>query len=297
MPVSDLKSREHKPVQLLPDAREFVCGWGAASINVSVTFPLNKLQFRQQLHGIRTTTALRQLQKEGLLNLYRGLMPPFLQKTTSMALMFGMYDAYQHILEHFYPLTVLSAFGNKSLSAMLAGYTEAVLCPFERVQVLMQDKFYHDHYKNTYHVFKELRGYGIREYYRGLSPILLRNGFSNALFFLCRDKIKESFPQTTSQGTEVALHFVSGAVLGASISTLFYPLNVVKTRMQSRVGGEFTGLWTTFILVFQDRNYKWTKMFRGVHINFTRSLVSWGIINASYELLKKTFFSDTVKVS
>lgn len=29
------------------DCKEFVCGWGAAVINVSITFPINKIIFRQ----------------------------------------------------------------------------------------------------------------------------------------------------------------------------------------------------------------------------------------------------------
>jgi hypothetical protein len=29
------------------DWKEFVCGWGAAFINISITFPINKLIFRQ----------------------------------------------------------------------------------------------------------------------------------------------------------------------------------------------------------------------------------------------------------
>lgn len=29
------------------DAREFLCGWGAAVINVTVTYPVNKVIFRQ----------------------------------------------------------------------------------------------------------------------------------------------------------------------------------------------------------------------------------------------------------
>lgn len=29
------------------DFKEFICGWGAAVINVSITFPLNKIIFRQ----------------------------------------------------------------------------------------------------------------------------------------------------------------------------------------------------------------------------------------------------------
>lgn len=29
------------------DYKEFICGWGAAAINILVTFPLNKVIFRQ----------------------------------------------------------------------------------------------------------------------------------------------------------------------------------------------------------------------------------------------------------
>ena len=30
-----------------PEWREFMCGWGAAFINITVTFPINKIMFRQ----------------------------------------------------------------------------------------------------------------------------------------------------------------------------------------------------------------------------------------------------------
>lgn len=29
------------------DVKEFICGWGAAVINVTITFPINKIIFRQ----------------------------------------------------------------------------------------------------------------------------------------------------------------------------------------------------------------------------------------------------------
>lgn len=31
----------------LNDVREFVCGWGSAVINITVTYPINKIIFRQ----------------------------------------------------------------------------------------------------------------------------------------------------------------------------------------------------------------------------------------------------------
>ncbi|VDH98547.1 Hypothetical predicted protein [Mytilus galloprovincialis] len=51
---------------------EFICGWGAAFVNIGFTFPINKVMFRQQLHGVRVCKAVGQLQKEGMRHLYRG---------------------------------------------------------------------------------------------------------------------------------------------------------------------------------------------------------------------------------
>ena len=245
--------------------------------------------FRQQLHGINVYRAVGQLKKEGLWCLYRGYLPPLAQKTTSMSIMFGMFDHYKKYLSE---NTNWSSLTRDVTAALMAGSIEALLCPFERIQTLMLDKQYYGHFRNTAHASMELMSYGAREYYRGFSCILLRNGPSNVAFFLCRKPIKDMFPKSDSEIGNTCQDFVSGAVLGASISTVFYPLNVVKTRMQSTMGGEFIGMIDAFNIVFMERNRRWSKMFRGVNVNFTRSLLSWGIINASYEIYSKHIPDD-----
>ena len=271
--------------------QDYLCGWGAAVINITATFPVNKVMFRQQLHGISVKSAIRQLHKEGLLNLYRGLMPPLMQKSSCMAIMFGSYQEYRYLLREHAPH--MPGLANKLSAAMLAGTTEAILVPFERIQTLLQDKRYHGQFNNTIHSFRALRSYGVREYYRGLSAILLRNGPSNCLFFVFRGKIKELFPQTDIPSYIIMQDFVSGALLGSCISTLFFPINVAKTRMQSQLGGEFVSARQAFSAVYNERNRSWAKIFRGAQVNFTRSLLSWGIINASYELLlRHVFYSE-----
>ena len=245
--------------------------------------------FRQQLHAIGVASAIRQLRKEGLCSLYRGLMPPLLQKTTNMAIMFGMYHHFQGTLFQHFP--TLPDKLNKASAALLAGSAEALLAPFERVQTLLQDKHYHERYRNTAHAFRALSSYGLPEYYRGFTPILMRNGLSNVLFFLLRGEIREALPETQTETGDILAHFVSGGLLGAFISTLFFPVNVVKTKMQSKVGGKFSGMVKTFIFIYKDRDGRVEKIYRGVHINYTRSLMSWGIINATYELLKKNLYT------
>lgn len=91
MDIADKKSPLANPFQTF-DHREFICGWGSAFINITMTYPLYKTIFRQMLHGVKIGTAFNQLRHEGLVYLYRGMFPPLAQKTLSLSLMFGIYD-------------------------------------------------------------------------------------------------------------------------------------------------------------------------------------------------------------
>lgn len=272
-------------------SREFVCGWGAASANIMLTFPIYKVMFRQQLYAISALQAFEQVKKEGLMHLYRGMLPPLLMKTSSMAIMFGSYEEYQRMLRAQAPDLPIHL--NKAAAAMLSGFSEAILTPFERVQVLLQDRSKHQLYRNTWHAFIEMRTHGFREYYRGVTAILCRNGPSNVVFFLLREEIKNTMPTPRSRAGDIFADFVCGAFLGAMISTIFFPVNVIKSRMQCRVGGEFVTVRQTFWTVFNERGRSWRAMFRGVPVNYTRSLLSWGVVNASYEILKKLLYPES----
>lgn len=89
--IADNKSPLANPFKAF-DRREFLCGWGSAFINITMTYPLYKTIFRQMLHGVKIETAFKQLRTEGITFLYRGMFPPLAQKTLSLSLMFGVYD-------------------------------------------------------------------------------------------------------------------------------------------------------------------------------------------------------------
>lgn len=91
----------------------------------------------------------------------------------------------------------------------------------------------------------------------------------------------------TGRHKDSMLHdFLSGAILGMFISTLFYPLSVVRTRMQTRAPGtEFLSIVKAFNAVYSERDRKFSRLFHGCFINVLRQFVSWGIINCSYEFV------------
>ena len=66
--------------------------------------------------------------------------------------------------------------------------------------------------------------------------------------------------------------------------------------MQSTLGGKFESPRSVFYTVLVERG-KLTAMYRGVHLNYTRALLSWGIINASYELLRQILYKIDDHVS
>ena len=120
------------------DYRDYLCGFGAAIVNIYITFPINKVIFRQMLHGHSVRSATADLRAEGIRHLYRGVGPPLIQRSISLSLMFGTFGTYHYILDT-YAQSVISAHSARfCLAAFLAGSTEALLCPFELIQMLLQ---------------------------------------------------------------------------------------------------------------------------------------------------------------
>lgn len=284
--------------------REFACGWGAAFINITVTYPVNKIIFRQvqvyffckfktnmihfkMLHGVKVHNAFEQLHIEGLHYLYRGILPPLFQKTFSIAIMFGVYDEVRRPLID----KGVNQYVAKTVGGLVSGTTEAILVPFERIQTLLQDSAYHKKFRNTYHAFKVLGfSYGFREYYRGLVPILLRNGPSNVCFFIIRDEVQLRLPHSENAIKKTINQFICGSLIGVLLSSLFFPLNVVKVTMQSRLGNEFQNFFEVFKQIYRERGSKMRCMYHGVQTNAARAFISWGVMNAAYEHIKKIVY-------
>lgn len=240
------------------------------------------------MHGVEATLALNQLQKEGLTYLYRGMLPPLLQRSISMSLMFGVYDeCLQPLLNY-----KVNPYVAKSIAGVVAGCFEATLMPFERLQTLLIHPKFHKEFKNTAHASRHIaKYYGIKEFYRGLVPILIRNGPSNALFFIIRDEVQLRMPKQEYIVYESLQNFLAGASIGAFLSTLFYPLNVIKIAMQCELGGPHRTIIYEFKYILHKRGSKFANFYHGALLNISRAFLSWGIINASYEIFRKILYT------
>ena len=325
-PIAATHQQQHHwlPAPAPSSGPEFVRGALAAVTAVALTFPLNKLISRQAYEGLTVGAAADTLRADGLRHLYRGVAPPLVSKTLSLGLMYGAYDWYTLQLCAALRLSPDGSTGGdggpsagphpthapaavRVVAALLAGATEAALTPFERVQTILQHRHYTDAFTNAADVAAKIARHGPREFYRGASAILLRNGPSNAIFFMLREPARALLPAPVPPppsslaeapqpaalgaalrlvGYDFARDFFAGALLGAGISTLFYPLNLAKSVMQLNIGGRHSGVLETLRAVYDERRGL-RGVYRGVSANALRSLLSWGIVNASYEVYRK----------
>lgn len=239
------------------------------------------------IHGVKTTSAFQELRNEGLVCLYRGILPPLCQKTLSMSLMFGVYEECRKPLMS----TDMNPYIAKTIAAIIAGNIEAILMPFERIQTLLIDPSYNTKFKNTKHIALYIgRNYGMKEFYRGLVPILVRNGPSNALYFIIRDELHQRLPKQDRVLYQTAQEFLAGASIGAFLSTLYYPLNVIKFSIQTKLGGPHQSMIQAFKTVYKERGCKMRNFYHGASMNCTRAFLSWGIITAAYELFRNVLY-------
>ena len=281
---------------------EFLRGSLAGIVNVAATYPLNKLISRQAYEGLHVAAAWRTILEDvrhG--NLFRGVWPPLLQRTLASGAMFASYDFWFHQLRVAYHGGALArdhraatdirgeAWQVRVGAAFLAGSSEWLLTPLERTQTLLQHRKYHTVFPSARGAWAAMAPFGVREFYRGGTAILLRNGPANALYFSLRDVAHDALPASAapSQAWETVRHFVSGAVLGAGISTLLYPINTAKMVMQLDYGeAPHRSVAATLAAVAKQRGGV-RGLYAGVHLNAARSLFSWGIVNAVYESLGK----------
>lgn len=269
------------PMVLHPYSGDFICGFGSSVVSSLTLYPVNKLIIRQIMEGATLEQSLCKLRIEGPMYLYRGVLPPLLQKAISISTMFGTYNT------ALIPLRNLEM--DKRLKSICASYVsgslEALFMPFDRIQVLLINSRYHDHFKNTFHTFIEVqKQYGFREYYRGFVIIWFRNTLSNCCFFLLKNELQAS-PQTYIL-TEHIKNFCFGGFLGAIMSTLFYPLKVMKVVVHKQLGGPFLSVFQVIPIIYRRGNNGIKNFYTGVVINGIRSLFSWGITNMVYESLR-----------
>ncbi|KAM8953684.1 solute carrier family 25 member 53 [Pelodytes ibericus] len=262
---------------------------GATSTFLStvLTFPIYKTIFRQQIHTLNIRAATRQLGKEGIRYLYRGLTPPLIAKTVQGTILFGTQGTFQRLLSgERNPGT-----GYRTISGLLTGGLEAILlAPFERVQNILQDGRNNTRFPSASSILHEFQSYSRRELlscglYRGFSFILMRNALGNALYFSLKEPLRDLL--NTEGIPWWAPSLGSGALNGALISLVLYPLGVLVSNTQASVGKTLPSIREVAHAAWTQRGGRITLIYRGASLIVVRSCITWGVTTAIHDALSR----------
>lgn len=245
-----------------------------------VVFPIYKTIFRQQIHNSSIRQAVAQLKKEGLPKLYRGVVPPLLQRTLNGTVLFGVQGTFHHKLasQNVFPSSALPA-----LAGLGTGVVEALfLTPIERIQNLLQNSQNDQKFPNLKSVLVELRKQKLASgFYRAFLPTAARNALGSMLYFGLKGPIYDAMH---AQGLPpLVASFASGTLASWPITFVVFPMSVLVANMQKNLEGEVKGAMACWRILWGRRQQSVRQLYRGGSLVILRSCISWGVTTALYD--------------
>lgn len=193
--------------------------------------------------------------------LYRGIGAPLLTAAVVNASVFCTYGATSRLWDDFYPNSTGDSGGligttvaKQAVCGAVTGFsTSLVLCPIEYVKIRLQTMQLQPGSSvgsgSSFHLAKEILGsrYGVRGLYRGLFATILRQTPSLAVYFPVYNILKESIGElytsrSYSNTTNSNINnnsspwwssALAGGLAGCLSWTIIYPIDAVKSRIQS----------------------------------------------------------------
>ncbi|PWN50203.1 mitochondrial carrier [Violaceomyces palustris] len=237
------------------------------------------------------------LAKDGFIGLYNGCGALVAGNALKAGVRFLSYDHFKSILKD--DQGKLS--GPRSLLAGLgAGMMEAIFAvtPSETIKTKLIDdgkrqvrKYPSGLIPGTAAIVREE---GIRGIYRGLFPVMMRQGANSAVRFGTYSSLKNFVAGSTRPGQSLpgGVTFGIGAVAGIVTVYTTMPFDVIKTRMQSlEARSRYTGTLNCISVTLREEGLK--AFWRGATPRLARLVLSGGIVFTVYEEIMSLLDSRT----
>ncbi|KAF2703149.1 mitochondrial carrier [Pleomassaria siparia CBS 279.74] len=241
---------------------------GVCAVVVGHPFDLVKVRLQTADKGVYSgamDVVRKTIAREGLARgLYAGVSAPLVGVTPMFAVSFWGYDVGKNIVSSFSPLAPGAQFSVAQISA--AGFFSAIpmtliTAPFERVKVLLQIQGQKTlapgekpRYAGGVDVVRQLyKEGGVRSVFRGSAMTLARDGPGSAAYFATYEIVKRKLtPKDPVTGLPGQLSLpavmVAGGAAGIAMWIPVFPIDTVKSRLQSAegnptIGGTIRGIY------------------------------------------------------
>lgn len=268
-------------------------GATAGAIEAFVTYPTEFVKTRSQFSGKKEgpIAIIREtLKTKGIAGLYSGCTALVVGNSVKAGVRFVTYDHFKYMLANSEgkvsaPRSLLAGLG--------AGMTEAIFAvtPSETIKTKLIDdaKRPNPQYRGLVHGTATIvRQEGISGIYRGLFPVMMRQGANSAVRFTTYTTLKQLVQGTARPGQTLpsAITFGIGGIAGLVTVYTTMPLDVVKTRMQSlEARAQYRNSFHCAYRIFTEEGL--LRFWTGTTPRLTRLVLSGGITFTVYENIIK----------
>ncbi|EMD32830.1 mitochondrial tricarboxylate transporter [Gelatoporia subvermispora B] len=276
-------SKREKPLHSL------IAGSTAGAVEAFVTYPTEFVKTRSQFSGKRESPLAiirNTLRTKGVAGLYSGCMALVVGNSVKAGVRFISYDQFKHMLADSEgrvsaPRSLLAGLG--------AGMMEAVFAvtPSETIKTKLIDdaKSPNPRFRGLMHGTATIvREEGIRGIYRGLFPVMMRQGANSAIRFTTYTTLKQMVQGTMPAGQSLSsgVTFGIGAIAGLVTVYTTMPLDVIKTRMQSLEARQaYRNSFHCAYRIFTEEGL--LRFWTGTTPRLARLVLSGGIVFTVYE--------------
>lgn len=179
------------------------------------------------------------VQQEGVAGMWRGLSPALMRITIGSSVYFSTQTYLLHVIQRNQKL------GEKvkssqwvSVGALSRAIAVATACPISVVKTRFEGtSTARQQYKSVFDAMLSIvRKHGVSGLWAGVIPSVVKDAPYSGVYLLLYTNMKEMLGSrvytTHSQGSDLAIQFVSGFAAGGLATALFQPLEVIKTRQQ-----------------------------------------------------------------
>ncbi|KAG8465469.1 hypothetical protein KFE25_002776 [Diacronema lutheri] len=225
-------------VALDPISAELCAGGIGGACGVFIGQPFDFIKVRLQSLGTAYTGPFDCLRKtirhEGILGVYRGILPPVLNSFVLNAIMFGGFGHGHAVVEG----KPWSRATKSFLAGSYAGLISvSALVPFDLVKCQMQV----DRAGGRAATFRNssdcaraiLRAEGIAGMYRGSLVTVARDSPTTGAYFVAYEALEHHLPRLSPALVGEPATFFAGGLSGMLAWLLAYPLDTVKTHLQA----------------------------------------------------------------
>lgn len=308
---SHLQQQQQPQVGTFP---HLLAGGVAGVVSKTCTAPLGRLTILFQVQGMQSNAAIlkkhsllqeasRIVHEEGFRAFWKGNLVTIAHRLPYSSISYYAYDCYKSFLYLLPGLGGDDQYGNadvfvRLLGGGLAGMTAATFTyPLDLVRTRLAAQTNHIYYQGIKHAFKAIcKDEGARGLYKGLGATLLGVGPNLAITFSVYETLSSNWQLRRPDDSKALVSLASGSVSGIASSTLTFPLDLVRRRMQLEgIAGRAciykSGIFGTFKHIFCSEGFR--GLYRGIIPEYSKVVPNIGISFMAYETLK-SFLSGSL---